>query len=74
MNDALKRAARTFAQGFVGSLLTSNIAAGFGSDTALDLSQLQRLTIGAIAAGVMALLSWAQNSLESAGAIKTVLK
>lgn len=62
MNPAVKRATRTFFQAFlggVGAMLSLQ-----GADILPDLSLLRRIVTGGIVAGVIALVSLAQNALE----------
>lgn len=70
--DALKRATRTFAQGFVATLallavpVLNNLVqtvAGGGVVT-IDVNVWQSIGIAAVAGGTVALIAWAQNSLE----------
>lgn len=71
--DALKRALRTFVQGFIGVLallaipiLNSLIQAVAGGGTVeIDVDVWQSIGIAAVAGGVIALISWAQNELEA---------
>lgn len=64
MTDALKRATRTFIQAFIGALLTSGVLAATAETGTLDLDALRIAGISCVAAGVIAVLSWAQNALE----------
>ncbi len=72
MNDALKRAIRTFVQGSVGvaalllvpflqSLI--NAAAGNG-EVDVDANALQKILIAVVAGGAIALIAWVQNLVE----------
>lgn len=78
MTDALKRAIRTFLQGFVGILAILAIpalnnlitAVGSGERVELDVNLWQGIVIAAIAGGVIALISWGQNALEDATGVK----
>lgn len=82
MNDAVRRAVRTFLQGFVGVLALIAIpalndlvtAVGNGGDVELDVNLWQGIVIAAIAGGVIALVSWAQNELENKTSVPAVLK
>ena len=73
MNDTIKRAVRTFAQGFVGVLaimlvpfLTSMVSgAASGGDVDIDVNFLGKVGIAAVAGGVIALVAFAQNVLEA---------
>lgn len=81
MNDALKRALRTFIQGFVGVLaivavpalkdLISSVASG--GDVDIDVNLWQGIAVAAVAGGVIALIAWAQNAVEDSTG-KTLLK
>ena len=72
MNDALKRAVRTFAQGFVATLALLAIpalnnlvqAVAGGGDVEIDVNLWQGIAVAAVAGGTVALISWAQNALE----------
>lgn len=72
MTEALKRAIRTFAQGFIGVLalvaipqLNAMVQAVVGGDAIeLHIDVWQGIVIAAIAGGAIALISWAQNALE----------
>ncbi len=81
MNDALKRAIRTFVQGALGvaallfvpflqSLI--NAAAGNG-EFDVDANALQKILIAVVAGGVIALIAWGQNLFEDK-TDKTLLK
>lgn len=81
MNDALKRAIRTFVQGALGvaallfvpflqSLI--NAAAGNG-EVDVDANALQKILIAVVAGGVIALITWGQNLFEDK-TDKTLLK
>lgn len=60
MKDALRRAARTFLQSFLGVFLLS-----FPVGSALPSEDMfQRVVIAAAFAGFIAVLSWLQNALE----------
>lgn len=73
MRDAAKRALRTFVQGFVGVLAVIAIpalnqlvqAVASGGEVAIDVNLWQGILIAAVAGGVIALISWAQNLLEA---------
>lgn len=72
MNDAAKRALRTFAQGFVGVLVLIAVpalnqlvqAVASGGDVEIDVNLWQGILIAAVAGGMIALISWAQNAFE----------
>ena len=81
MNDAVRRAIRTFIQGFIGVLALvavpqlTNIVndAVDGRAISVSLDVWQSVVVAAIAGGVIALISWAQNELEDTTG-KAVLK
>ena len=73
MTDALKRALRTFLQAFLGVFATLAIPTLNGVITSagdangyvnIDVTLLGNAAIAGIVAGVIALISWAQNALE----------
>lgn len=69
----IQRALRTFAQAFIGTLLS--LWAASGLDLAdLDLSTGRRLLLSALGAAIVATLTWAHNALEDAGAVPKVGK
>lgn len=80
--DALRRAARTFGQAFVGVLALTAIpvlrdivqAAVGGGEIKIDLNAWQNIALAALAGGFIALISWAQNMLEDKGKLPAVLK
>lgn len=82
MTNAAKRAARTFAQGFVGTLamlavpqLRTIIASvEAGEAIGFDAGLWQSVALAAVAGGVIALLAWGQNALEDAGKLKPLMK
>jgi hypothetical protein len=74
LNDAVRRALRTFVQAFTGSILTSGVLGAVADGAAVDLSIFQKTGVSALAAGVIALLTYVQNALEDNGAIPAVLK
>lgn len=64
MSDALRRACRTFIQSFLGSVLTSGVLSAIETDGVVDYSVLQKVGVSALAAGLIAFLSFMQNALE----------
>ena len=67
MSDAVKRAFRTFAQAFVGTFLASQVLQGIAETGEVASGDvIQRALVSATAAGLIGLLSWAQNALEDA--------
>lgn len=81
MTDALKRAIRTFLQGFVATLALLAIPLGQsviqtvagGGQLELDLNVWGAVGVAAVIGGGIALISWAQNALEEKTG-KAVLK
>lgn len=74
MNDAIRRAIRTFIQGFLGNLVGSSILSGVATRGVVDWSGATKVGISALAGGVIALISFVQNALEDSGTIPAVLK
>ena len=85
MNDALRRALRTFLQAFVGTLvimlvpfLTDLVQAAGETDgdiVKIDVNLLGNILIAAVVSGVIALISFAQNALEdNVAAVPAILK
>lgn len=66
MKDAAIRALRTFLQSLIGAFLATSVLQGIASDSTIDADALTRAGISALAAGVIALLSFVQNALEDA--------
>ena len=65
MTDPTRRAIRTFLQAFVGTLIASGVLQGVAESGDLPSGDaVQRVLVSAAAAGIIALLSWAQNTLE----------
>lgn len=64
MRDAAIRAARTFAQAFVGVIVTSGVLQAAVDSGTVDISVWQTVGISALFAGVSAVLSFVQNLLE----------
>lgn len=83
MSDALRRAIRTFLQGFVGVLalvavpalsgIVSSVVNG-GNDVVVDLNIWKNIVIAAIAGGVISLVAFVQNALEDRNAMPKLLK
>lgn len=69
--DSLRRALRTFLQGFVGTFLALNT--GLGGQVP-SLGGLKAAATAALWAGVIAVLSWAQNALEDSTPVPALLK
>ena len=83
MSDPVRRAIRTFLQGFVGVLalvavpLLSNIVSSVvngGNDVMIDLNIWKNIGIAAIAGGVISLVAFVQNALEDRNAMPKLLK
>lgn len=64
--DSVKRAVRTFAQAFLGTLLASWAGQGLAPGELPSLDVARRLLLAAAVAGLIAALSYAQNALETA--------
>ena len=65
MRDASIRALRTFIQAVIGAFIATSVLTDVASSSTIDATALQRAGISALAAGIIALLSFVQNSLES---------
>jgi len=74
VSDALRRAARTFIQSFLGSLLTTGVLSGAATSGIVDWSGLEKTGVAAMAAGIVALISFAQNALEDHDVLPPLLK
>jgi hypothetical protein len=82
MTVAMKRAARTFLQGFVGVLVLVAVpalnglvsAVAGGGEATVDVDVWRGIGIAALAGGLIATISWAQNALEDAGAMRPMLR
>jgi hypothetical protein len=66
MKDASIRALRTFIQSLIGAFLATSVLTSIASNSTIDADALQRAGISALAAAVIALLSFVQNALEEA--------
>lgn len=74
MNDAIRRAIRTFVQVFIGTVLASGVFSAFATEGVVDWSALKKVGVSAICSAFVALLTYVQNALEDSGAIPSVLK
>lgn len=77
MSDAVKRAARTFAQAFVGTIVASGVLSAVGDDGVIDFSDVSTLgkaAVAAVTAGLVAVVSFVQNALEDNTSFPTVGK
>lgn len=74
MPDSIRRALRTFFQAFVGVLALEVGALLIHPELLYDVAWLQRVGIAATAAGLVALVSFAHNALEDAGAVPALGK
>jgi len=75
--DSVRRAIRTFVQGFTGVLVlqAAAIAVDVGKGTwDPDIHWLQRVALSALAAGVISLLTFIHNWAEDAGMVPSILK
>jgi len=64
MRDALIRGIRTFLQAFLGVFLAISTSGMIGPDSLPDADVLKRATMAAAWAGVVAVISFAQNAIE----------
>lgn len=64
MKDAAIRAARTFFQSLIGAFLATSFLNGVVDSSTVDGDSLQRAGLSALAAAVIATLSFIQNALE----------
>lgn len=74
MTNALRRALRTFVQSFLGSVLTSGILSSVETEGVVDWSSLEKVGVSALAAGLIALLSWVHNALEDNDVVPKVMR
>lgn len=74
MNNALKRAIRTFVQAFLGSILTSGVLSAIAVDGIVDFKVIEKVGASALAAGLIALITYAMNALEDHQVIPALLK
>ena len=74
MTDALRRALRTFFQTLVGTIITSGILSSTSETGVVDWSGLKKVGVSALAAGIVAVLTWAQNALEDHTTVPAFLK
>lgn len=74
MNDAWRRAVRTFIQAFLGSILTSGILSAVTETGVVDWATAKKVAVSALAASLIAAITFAQNALESADVIPKLLK
>lgn len=74
MSDAIQRAVRTFFQAFIGVLITSGILSAVEETGVVDWSNLKKVGLSALVAGVVAIVSYIQNALEDVEVIPTFLK
>lgn len=72
MTDPIRRAIRTFIQAFVGVIISSLIGEGTGKLP--DFNFIETTLGGAVVAGVIATLTFIQNSLEDTNAIPSLAK
>lgn len=74
MPDALRRAVRTFVQTLVGTLITSGVLSAAQETGVVDWSALKKVGVSALAAAIVAVLTWAQNALEDTTTVPALLK
>lgn len=64
MTDAVRRAIRSFAQAFLGTLVGSGILSTFVDSGAVNGDALKKIVVSSVTAGLVATVSLAQNLLE----------
>ena len=64
MRDPLIRGIRTFLQAFLGVFIALSTSGAMNIDSIPDIEVLKRATIAAAWAGIVAVVSFAQNALE----------
>lgn len=64
VKQALLRAARTFAQAFVGFVIASGILSGVATSGVVDFSDLKKVLVAAAGAGVSAVVAFVHNLLQ----------
>lgn len=74
MNNALRRAIRTFFQAFLGALISSGVLSAASTNGVVDWSGLEKAGVAALSAGIVALVSFIQNALEDTGTVPAILK
>jgi len=72
IRDAAIRAVRTFVQAAIGTVLASGVVSGIVDSSTVDVSALQRVGVAAVAAGVIAVLSFIQNVIEDNTSVPSV--
>jgi hypothetical protein len=75
--DAARRAIRTFVQAFTGVIVVQAAAIAVNAqqgEYVLDVDWLKRVGISALAAGVIALVTWVHNWAEDNTNLPAVLK
>lgn len=74
MPDAVKRAIRTFFQAFLGVLIASGVLSAASENGVVDWSAVKKVGFSALAAGVVAIVTYIQNKLEDAKVVPALLK
>jgi len=74
LSDSVRRAARTFVQSFIGTLIGTGVLSAASVDGVVDWSAAGKAGVAGVAAGIVAVLSWLQNALEDAEVISPLLK
>jgi hypothetical protein len=69
--DAAVRAFRTFVQGVVTSILSGGVIAAVAATGSVDVNALKVMAIAAGFSGLVAVVSFIQNTLEDKGVIKS---
>lgn len=73
-NPALRRAVRTFFQGFIGVLAGSTVLTLIASKGTIDVDALQTVLISAVGGGLIALVAYIQNALEDKTGTDLIVK
>ena len=73
MTDPVRRALRTFVQTLIGTVITSGVLSAAEESGVVDWSSFKKVGVSALAAAVVALLSFTQNALEDREAIPKLL-
>lgn len=73
MTEPIRRAIRTWLQAFLGTIVTSGILSAMETTGVVDWSSVRKVLVAAVAAGVIAVITWAQNALEDASG-RAILK
>lgn len=74
MSDSLRRALRTFVQAFLGSVITSGVLSAASENGVVDWSAAKKAGVAALAAAVVAVITFVQNWLEDNTKAPALLK